>query len=165
MSRQRQEVAMDQLAEDLRGEDPLGVVVRAQIHIENQLNLVLEKLLANPKALKPLNLDFFSTARIAGAAGLDENWVRVLNTFGNLRNEFAHNLSAKITENRANNLYGAFNAGGKQAIQNAYDRTRKKMPKKPQKRFKTLPPEERFIIMAVTIHAALIAIERQLEQR
>ena len=54
----------------LFGEDELGVVVRAHIHIEAKLLELLELMVADPKHLERMDLDFGQRVNLAVALGL-----------------------------------------------------------------------------------------------
>jgi hypothetical protein len=70
----------------LRGEDPLGAVVRAHIHVEARLNLVLEALTPRPNDLPKLR--FEQRAKLAVALGLDDTILPALIERGRIRNAF-----------------------------------------------------------------------------
>lgn len=54
----------------LEGDDQLGMVIRAHIHIEAGLNDVLDVLLVSPKHVEKMNLDFSQKVMLATALGL-----------------------------------------------------------------------------------------------
>jgi hypothetical protein len=59
-----------QIINDLMAEDELGVVIRAQIHIEALLIRLLEALVPYPENLEKMNLDYFQRVSLAVTMGL-----------------------------------------------------------------------------------------------
>jgi GNAT superfamily N-acetyltransferase len=68
----------------LLGEDALGVVVRAHIHIEARINALLDTMVAHPSLLPHLRYE--QRVRLACALGLDDRWFKQLKLLGDLRN-------------------------------------------------------------------------------
>ncbi len=81
--------------EALFGEDELGVVVRAQIHIEARVNALLEILVPFPKKLPRLR--FEQMLNLACALGLRDTSISAIKELGNIRNQFAHQLDTRLT--------------------------------------------------------------------
>ena len=146
----------DQFDKDLQGEDDLGVVIRAHIHIEQQLNTCINELIPFPKALKPMELDFSQRVHLLVALGLKEEFKRPLLALGNLRNEFAHRLDAALTEGRVKSFYDTFGGHEKDGIHQSLDRTRKRLGMGAKSKMKHQPPKDRFILYAISLHAALL---------
>jgi hypothetical protein len=80
----------------LLGEDALGVVVRAHIHIEARINALLDTMVAHPSLLPHLRYE--QRVRLACALGLDDRWFKQLKLLGDLRNRFGHNINTELTE-------------------------------------------------------------------
>ena len=140
----------------LFGEDELGVVVRAHIHIEAKLLELLELLVGDPKYLERMDLDFGQRVNLAVALGLKSEHAPAPSALGTLRNAFAHRLDAQLSEDRVNNLYETLSAGDKEIVQLAYDRTNIQMGKPDAPSFKKLSPKERFILISVALRAMLM---------
>jgi hypothetical protein len=134
---------------DLLGEDPLGMVIRAHIHIENQLIEFIEAALAAPDQLKSLNLDYAGRVSLALALGLHPEFGKPLRSLGTMRNHFAHRLDAGLGAQEANNLQKAL--GPHLAITlESYRETLLKRGDQP-KRFDQLEPIDRIQLFLVTL--------------
>lgn len=149
----------------LFGEDDLGVVIRAHIHIEAKLLELLELLVTDPKYLERMDLDFGQRVNLAVALGLKPEHAPALTALGTLRNAFAHRLDAELSEDRVNNLYATLSAGDKEVLQLSYQRTNTQMGKSDTPPFKKLNPKERFIVVSVTLRAMLMTAIREIPPR
>lgn len=149
----------------LFGEDELGVVIRAHIHIEAKLLEFLELVVVDRKYLERMDLDFAQRVNLAVALGLKSEHVRALSALGTLRNTFAHRLDAQLSEDRVNNLYAVLSVGDKEVLQLAYERTNAQMAQSDAPPFKNLTPKERFIIISVALRAMLMAAIREIHAR
>jgi len=148
----------------LFGEDELGVVVRAHIHIEARLLELLELLVEDPKHLERMTLDFSQRVHLATALGLKPEHAPGLLAFGSIRNSFAHRLDTQLSDDRINNLYKALSPGDKEAVQGAYEQTRVVM-KGPDCTFKELGPKYRFALISVALRAMLLVAIREADDR
>src|SRR4051812_20248238 len=90
----------------LLGEDELGVVVRAHIHIEAQLNPLIDLLVPRPDLLPGLRYE--QRARVACAVGFPEAVFAPLRVFGSIRSRFAHKLHTSLSAAMVDELYNAF---------------------------------------------------------
>jgi hypothetical protein len=154
----------DKLTEALNGEDDLGAVIRAHIHIEATLNELIDCYFEFPGQLKRLNLEFHQKVILAQAIGLKEEYVRPLNTLGTMRNNFAHRLDSKLGKNEIDSLYKSFNGDGKQIIQSAYLRTKKELKITSAKSVTKLKPREQFTMLIIAIQSVLIAAIKELPE-
>jgi hypothetical protein len=150
--------------QSLQGEDELGVVVRTHIHVEAKLIEMLS-LLADSKALDRMDLEFFQKVHLAVALGLREEHAQGLLALGKIRNDFAHKLGSSLTDNRVKNLYEALSAKDKAAVQELYRRTESQIKQHHGKRFQSLLPRDRFVLIAVAIHSLLIVAIHELRGR
>ena len=100
--------AEDAFLKALQGEDELGMVIRAHIHIEHHLNELLNMVIPYPGYLKAMQLDYAGKVNLAGATGLRPDIVSPLLALGKLRNQMAHRLGTKITKSRERNFYKTF---------------------------------------------------------
>lgn len=147
----------DKLIAALQGEDELGVVIRAHIHIESHLVELVELFFQYPEYLRKMELEFHQKVDLALACGLKTQFAPPLKALGNLRNDFAHKLSSSLGKQEVNNLYQSFFGADKEIIQAAYLRTEKQASQPTKKKFKDLEPRDQFILMVVTLRAALLA--------
>jgi hypothetical protein len=150
---------------DLMGEDELGAVIRAQIHIETLLLRLIEVLVPYPEYLEKMNLDYFQRVQLAIAMGLSPEYAAPLNTLGSIRNRFAHKLDSILTKNDAENLYEALGADDKDTVQKSFERTKTQVSPTPSGKFKDLKPKDQFVLIIVALRAMLLvtisAAERQ----
>jgi hypothetical protein len=147
----------DKLTEALNGEDDLGAVIRAHIHIEATLNELIDGYFEFPEQLKRLQLEFSQKVILAQAIGLKEDYARPLNTLGTIRNNFAHRLDTELGKNEIDSLYKSFDGDDKQIIQNAYLRTKKELKIKAAKSVAKLDPRKQFTMLIIAIQSVLIA--------
>ncbi|MEW8436925.1 MAG: hypothetical protein AB2689_02110 [Candidatus Thiodiazotropha taylori] len=145
----------NKLLEVLNGEDELGAVIRAHIHIEARINKLIESNIRVPKHLGKLDLEYHQKVKLAIACGLNSDFESPLNTLGTLRNNFAHKLDTSLSVNEVQSLYNSFKGIDKQIIQGAYQRTKKKMSIKGPKSVTKLEPKEQFILIVISLDAAL----------
>lgn len=150
------------LTEVLNGEDDLGAVIRAHIHIESSLNSLIESHFEFPEQIKKLNLEFHQKVIVAQAIGLKSEYATPLNTLGTLRNNFAHRLDTELGKNEIESLYKSLKGDDKQIIQNAYLRTKKEFKMKRPKSVTKLEPREQFTLIIISIQAVLIAAIKEL---
>jgi hypothetical protein len=140
----------------LAGEDDLGVVVRAHIYVEAMLLELLSLLVVDSRALERMELDYAQRVTLAVALGLKAEYRRPLLALGTLRNAFAHRLDTTLSEGRIKDLYDTLEAGDKERVQIAYERTKRQLESdKPS--FSKLAPKERFALIAVTMRGMLLA--------
>lgn len=160
---------MDELDEaemyrTLSQEDALGVVVRAAIYVEHQMDLLIDTLTASPEAVKRLNLDYNGKVDLCIVFGLDPRFRPPLAALGSVRNKFAHTLKSDITAEDTNAIYNALAGPDKQIVQSTYDKLRRRQPGGRPKRMLSLQPLELFTLLAVSLRAALLAGRRQVEK-
>lgn len=142
----------------LQGEDSLGVVVRAHIHIEQQLNELLSLLCYEYNFIED-NLGYYQKVSLAGALGLTPEYVAILRALGKLRNDFAHEQGVELNKKNVSILYNAFSSVGKRIIQDVYNKLRKKMPNvKAYKSFRKLQPNDQFVFLVVTLQSRLRSV-------
>jgi hypothetical protein len=149
----------------LFGEDELGVVVRAHIHVEAKLQELLELLVVDTKYFERMRLPFGQRVNLAVALGLQAEHAPALSALGTLRNAFAHHLDTKLSDERVNKLYDTLSPGDREVVQAAYEQTkiRMSMPEVPQ--FESLGPKSRFILISVALRGLLSAAIRETRAR
>lgn len=101
-------------------QDELGMIARAHIHIEHELQLFLGESLSRPDEIDGSSVTYNVRVRVALAVGLRPQLKKPLMALGTLRNKFAHELGMKLSIEDANNFYATFDAVGKRVIQDAY---------------------------------------------
>jgi len=145
--------------DSLLGEDPLGAVVRAQIHIEARLYQVLTALTPHPSHLP--NLRYEQRVRMAVALGLHENILQPLKVLGDIRNEFAHSLNVTLTDGMVDRLWKSFSESDRGTIREAYASTQAQLDQRGMPPFEKSDARHRFISMAVAIDKYLIIAEKE----
>lgn len=157
--------AGDEFKKAIQNDDPLGAIIRTHIHIEAYITNLLEELLYKPEYLDAVSRGSMGKANLACGLGLNEKLLPPLKALNNLRNDFAHKIDTNLTAQRVMNLFSAFDGEVRQTIEAVYQSTRLTAKDagvtKPQKRWQTLPPEDRFVLFALTIRGALLAGIRQ----
>src|SRR5262249_60949172 len=102
---ERHSKIMRALGGALETEDDLGKVVRAHIHIESELQLIIFFAAPNPNHLKSFDRQEFSEkVQLALLLGLRPDLASPLNAAGKLRNKFAHRLDTRLNEEISKNL-------------------------------------------------------------
>ncbi|MGH7965648.1 MAG: hypothetical protein ACRERD_28175 [Candidatus Binatia bacterium] len=139
--------------EALFGEDELGAVVRAHIHIEAQVNSLLDLMVPYPAHLPRLRYE--QNARLVCALGLAEESFAPLKVLGDIRNRFSHKLDTKLTDGMVKELYDAFSATDRQTILDAYAMTDGQLASRLPSGFSSLGPRDRFVIIAVALDKLL----------
>lgn len=144
----------------LRGEDPLGAVVRAHIHVEARVNQVLSALTPHPSHI-PTNLRYEQRVRMAIALGLDKEILCPLTILGCIRNEFAHSLDVTLTDAMVERLWQSFSNEIQEAAREAYKNIHAQLNLSGKPEFKKADAQVRFAIMAVLIDKYLIIAETE----
>jgi hypothetical protein len=149
----------------LNGEDELGVVIRAHIHVEAMLNALVDKLLVSPKHVEKMNIDYSQKVRLAIALGLLPQYESPLLALGTLRNAFAHKPGIALTKSRVDSLYSSLSSEDKMIVQNSHQNTRKKLKGSGVPRFSALGAKDQFILIAVALRALLHVAIKQAPER
>jgi hypothetical protein len=96
------------LMSHLSAEDPLALVIRGHLYVENALIKKIEDALTDPTAFDSARLHFPSKVSLAVALGtVDRADVVALTALNGLRVQFAHNVDTKLTDQHELNLYNA----------------------------------------------------------
>ncbi|MES1930822.1 hypothetical protein SADO_16303 [Salinisphaera dokdonensis CL-ES53] len=156
-------IDQDTFVKDLVGEDELGVVIRAHIHIEAWLNEVLSQLVVDMEYLEKAQLEYHQRVNLAIALGLKEQHRSPLLAFGKLRNAFAHNVGQKLTKDRVDNLYKSLSPEDKVIAHRVYESTRSELDTGGEYRsLRELDPKDQFVLWATALHGMLRAAVKQL---
>ncbi|MBN9454265.1 MAG: hypothetical protein J0I42_20200 [Bosea sp.] len=135
----------------LLGEDDLGMVVRAHIHIESRLSEFIEARLVQPEQLELSKVPFEMRVRLALALGLSDKFKSALNFVGTLRNKFAHTLTASLGEEEATNFERALGSEGKQIRDKSYKSTKAKLAADKPSSPSGLEPRDKIVLSFVTL--------------
>lgn len=150
----------------LTAEDELGVVLRAQIHIEAGVNDLLNSLVPRPDDLP--RLQFEGRVRLACSLGLSRKYLEPLKSLGDLRNRFAHRLDARLDDQIVNSLYSKLSKGDQSCVLEAYRATANPQAPETPPNFEKLPPKDRFVLIAVVLKGMItVAVHnaKQLRER
>lgn len=140
----------------LMGEDELGAVVRAHIHIEHELIEFIRARLSPPDALDAISLDYSGRVKLAIALGLPKEMQAPLNFIGTLRNRFAHRLDARLSEHEANNFAKALAPGEQEIFEKSYFEAYKKAEKRKLfPKINELNPKDRITLYFVLLWSAI----------
>ncbi len=141
--------------EALFGEDELGVVVRAQIHIEARVNALLEILVPFPKKLPRLR--FEQMLNLACALGLRDTSISAIKELGNIRNRFGHQLDTRLTAGMVERILEGLSVEDRETLLQGYEMTLQQISSSP---FESLSPKDKFIIICTSLDKLLLqAIE------
>jgi hypothetical protein len=138
--------------EDLLGEDDLGTVIRGHIHFEASILLYLKEVINAPKHLD--NLSFSQRVNLATELGvISKDHKKPLLEMARIRNVFAHNLDAQLTENMCSDLYNSFTLNDKPAIDKALATLEEMVSE--TRGFKTLSIQQRFFMLIVCLKSCI----------
>ena len=131
--------------QSLISEDELGVVIRAHIYVESSINDFIENSVPSPEKLPRLTYE--AKLRLACALGMDEDHFQALKLLGDIRNQFGHNLSAHLSDQKVNELFSKLPESAQTAVMASYAKTRDDHPGAPD--FQKLSPKDRFVFLSV----------------
>lgn len=151
----------DAFFEALRGEDPLGVVVRTHIQVEARVNQVLAALTHHPSHL-PRNLRYEQQVRLAVALGLKEEILQPLLVLGYIRNEFAHRLDVTLSDDMVKRLWESFSEEIQRLILEVYENIYTALGEKGMPEYNKSDVRIRFLTMAIAIDKYLIVAVEEL---
>jgi DNA-binding MltR family transcriptional regulator len=105
--------AISEFLDYTKSEDFMGIILRAQIYIENDLDILINKLLVHPEKI---NLQFFSAKLDAAYAlgAIDEEWYGAFRKFNKLRSKYAHDFMYEFTENDYGDLISTLSKSAKE---------------------------------------------------
>ena len=142
----------------LIGEDDLGAVVRAHIHIETRLQLVVEAFTRHPDYLPSLRYE--QKAKLAVALGLSWRILPALMKLGHIRNSFGHRLDVTLTDDMVNELFNCLAEEDQKTIVEAYQMTQKQL-NLDWPSFKKSSARLKFVNIAVALDKFLIIAEQE----
>jgi hypothetical protein len=142
------------LLEAFESEDDLGIVIRAHITIERQLNELINQLVLNGEYVKKMKLDYSSTVKLAIALGLDSRFEKSLNSLGSIRNGFAHTSRPELGTGDVNNLYSALDEKEKKIL-NESIKANNIQPEIFGQTHKEMTTRQQFINIAIVLSSAI----------
>lgn len=102
----------------LNAEDPLALVLRGHLYVEATLIKQIESALVNKEALADARFSFPAKVKLAVALGkVDPPDDRGFTALNALRNDFAHNVEMKLTEQNELKLYNALSPSQRKIIE------------------------------------------------
>ncbi len=154
----------------LLGEDDLGVVIRAHIHIEEYIEKFLI-LKTDFQYVKKMNLDFSEKLLLAVSLGFNNDLYAPLVSLSNIRNKFAHKTDSVLTKSDVNNLYKSFAPEHKEGLQEII-RNNSDRPEGLATKYADLALSEKFVLMVMSldillaqmIHGVVLHMEKEIER-
>lgn len=137
------------LYDSLLGEDELGLVVRAHIHVEARLNKLLDAFTLRPALLPRLRYE--QRVNLAAALGLAERAVPPLKKIGDIRNLFGHKVDTSLTAGIIDDFFQTFSEVDQKAILDGHKKTHAALPTQVPENFSDLSPRGKFIVMAIAL--------------
>ncbi len=144
----------------LLGEDELGVIIRAHIHVEASLNVFIETLIPFPERLP--NLRYQQRIELACGLGLKKEHAPTLKMLGQIRNAFAHKLNTTLTAESVAKLRNTLSTTGQEVAELAYQKTKGQFL---VEGLLDLEPKDQFILIAVSLKAMLIVAIHNAQSR
>ena len=155
----------EQFLTDLQGEDELGAVVRAHLFVEHYVDQVIELMVAYPKELKPLKLDFDGKLTLITALGVKPEIRKPLSVLGGMRNKFAHRPNYKLNKSEVNNLYKSLGKDDQALVHKVYSNMSASNPEfHDLPKFKELDPKGQFILLAIVVRTVILAVRDELRE-
>jgi hypothetical protein len=99
----------------LLAEDEVGCVVRSHLYVEAQVDRYLGLVVVESKYLTDLDLSYAKKIDLLCCLGFDAQFRGALKRLGKLRNNFAHDLSSRLTQQSVSDLYNALPDFGRKA--------------------------------------------------
>jgi hypothetical protein len=97
--------------------DELQVAIRCHLAIEHHLINVIESELKYPNEFSTSKLNFRQKVELAIALGkIDKGMKGTFLSINKLRNQFAHDMHKKITEQEMDELYSTLNSQSREAL-------------------------------------------------
>ena len=121
----------------LRNEDELGMIVRAHIVLEYELEQFTAAILPVPTELG--KMEYSAKLRLAFACGLRTDVKGPLRALGALRNKFAHRIGTTISESDADAFLASFGPKAREGI----DFTNARAAEIPEMKDLKLSPKDR----------------------
>lgn len=148
----------------LLAEDELGAVIRAHIYIENELIAFIRARSPSSDDGKDHRVSYHKRVNLAASLGLHESFGPSLSFIGKLRNRFAHQLDAVITEQDADDfdtVLGPHKEAVEAAFRAAHDKLGTHETAIP---FEKQEPRDRVTLSFVTLWAAMVVAAHKASQ-
>uniref|UniRef100_UPI0009905BC8 hypothetical protein n=1 Tax=Microbulbifer mangrovi TaxID=927787 RepID=UPI0009905BC8 len=149
----------------VEAEDDIGLVIRAHILIEEQLNKMFDTFFLRPEYLEKMNLDYHQKVHLAISSGLSPLLEKPLKSIGSIRNKFAHQSDQILDSGIVNNLYKSFDNESKNNFHKTWKLVSDNNDPEEVTSFNQLDPKERFRLMAIIIHKYLRICLNDLKRR
>ena len=139
--------------EALTGEDDLGRVVRAHIHVESTLIDFINEKLTDLKTLSRLR--YSQRVELACELGLNDELKEPLKVLGEIRNDFAHKINAELSKQKVDRFLNSFDRALQDFFQTLYESSGSPMLERCPK-FLDLSPRDMFTIMVTALKARVV---------
>ncbi len=159
------ELSDDGFYDALNNEDHLGMVIRAHLYIEHELDKFL--LFAMPfykNYEKDIHVDYYTKVLLCCSLGLAKELEKPLKAIGTLRNRFAHNLETIVDESWLSSMYnGSLSGNYQKQLKTAYEQLALQFNRE-EKKFAALTETERLTLIFMFIRKKLMQANIQLEK-
>lgn len=142
---------------DLRKDDPLGMIVRAQARIEHALRQFVASNARSPQHVDRADLEFEEVLRLALILGLNSEIKPALSALAALQRKFVRDSDAEFSRPDADNFYNALGPELKGLLREVYEEFRMKenLPL-----FKRQLPSTRLVWYLIGIWSAILAYRK-----
>lgn len=138
--------------EALLAEDEVGCVVRSHLYVEAQVDRYLCLAVVNPKHLDDLDLSYAKKIELICCLGFDAKFKGALKRLGKLRNNFAHDLSSRLTQKALSDFYNALPAFGREAVHISVGLLHQALGKSGNApEYKALPEKFQFVLIVLNL--------------
>ena len=156
--------SMEEFWELFGREDELGVVVRAHIHIEFLVRQFIDEHVVASDSIEKMELEYRQIVQLAIALGMDASLEGPLKALGTIRNKFAHQKNARLTNELTTNFYKTLDGQLKEYVHIAFDSLKKGFEKDLKVDilgFSMQDPKIQFEVMMVALHAVLKSVVKR----
>ncbi|TCA31994.1 hypothetical protein E0H66_23020 [Rhizobium leguminosarum bv. viciae] len=139
---------------------PFEMVIKSAIIIESEIEELFNRAFLDVKRIHKMELRYEQKIELALALGVDGRFGAPLRNLAKVRNVFAHQADAEFSLTHANDLYFALDKIDRRLVNENYSL----MQSKRGVAFDALPPEEKFVLVVVTVRAAIKVAQLQTSQ-
>lgn len=139
---------------------PFEMVIKSAIVIESEIEELFNRAFLDVKRIHKMELRYEQKIELALALGVHERFGPPLRNLAKVRNVFAHQADASFSLTYANDFYFALDKIDRRVVQENY----RLMEGKRGVVFDDLPPEEKFVLVVVTLRAAIKVAQLQTSQ-
>jgi len=143
------------LHQALLHDDDLVAVVRSHLHMEVQVNRLIESLMPFPKEIEKSRFNWKQRVELALGLGLKTQYGPPLKKLGNVRNKFAHDPSASLADKDVSELFQCLYKEDHDIVLESFKLTQLQATEPLESTFLGLSAKDRFTFIVVTLHSML----------